>query len=222
MDIHSSRKDRNHEIEFWRFFFAVVVFLCHMNVLPYGALGVDFFFLLTGILMMGSIQKAIKETKAPRSTFDFVLHKVKAFYPELLLATVFTISVALIVCFISNTIDTTFLIKAVKTFFNGVVPIKMSGIMGSPGDYNGATWYLSSMIIGISLLALILIFSRHGIDARLFHNKLCIFLGALSLPLYITHRITTTAAYDLLSTFYSPPCELQPAYVSRCHSAHPC
>ena len=315
MDIHASRKNRNHEIEFWRFFFAVVVFLFHMNVLPYGALGVDFFFLLTGILMMASIQKAIKETKAPRSTLDFVLHKVKAFYPELLLATVFTISVALIVCFISNTIDTTFLIKAVKTFFNGVAPIKMTGIMGSPGDYNGATWYLSSMIIGIiitypllvrfgnhpllfitgvftcgylctvhgqlgyvythlgityegnlraigelllgatcyqainafqklnltylgsllttivkygcilaiiaismqnhtkwhgvalllALLALILIFSRHGIDTRLFQNKLCLFLGALSLPLYITHRITTTSLYDLISIRYSPP-----------------
>lgn len=68
MDSFNTSKPRNPEIEFWRFFFAVVIFLFHMNVIPYGLLGVDFFFLLTGILMKSNSAQHIM------LLFDAVTH----------------------------------------------------------------------------------------------------------------------------------------------------
>lgn len=311
MDSFNTSKPRNPEIEFWRFFFAVVIFLFHMNVIPYGLLGVDFFFLLTGILMMRSIQRAKSNNSEPLSTSQFVIRKVKAFYPELLAATLYTLCVALFVTAILHKVDTAIL---VKTFINGVIPLKMTGIFAMPQDYNGSTWYLSSMLIGIivtypflirfshhpllfiigificgflctvhgqlgnvythlgityegnfraigelllgatcyhtithfqkikltyfgeivstfikyscicgivfimfqnhakwhgvalclALMSLVFIFSKHGIDRHIFNNRICLFLGALSLPLYITHRISTTILNDLLSAHYPP------------------
>lgn len=297
-------KQKNPEIEFWRFFFAVVVFLSHISVLPYGALAVDFFFLLTGYLTMASIQNAASKNIS-KSAFAFIIHKIKSFYPELLAATFVSIAIALY----SQCIDLMVLAQAFKTLVNGMIPfLKMSGIGISVTDYNGATWYLSSMIIGLlvvypllvryrghalllvagvlicgflcvyhgalngvydfiyityegniraigellvgssiyplvqylknhrltlfcsallsllkiccigvivfistrhnssyhgialcaAILALILIFSEHGIDKNLFNNKLCLFLGALSLPLYLAHRTITIFANSLL------------------------
>ena len=303
---------RNAEAELLRFIFAVMVFLSHMNVLPNGALAVDFFFLLTGYLMVASIQKARLRNTHPKSTVAFIFHKIKSFYPELLVATVISIVVYFIACPI--TFDLIF--QAIKTAINGIVPIlKMTGIGISVSDFNGATWYLSSMLLGLilvyplfvksishsllfifgialcgflcvyhgqlngvytfigityegniravgelllggasyhairafsetkitvlasvlvalikyaalgliivvacmddtryhsialcsALVLLILVFSRKGIDKNIYANKLFIFLGSFSLPLYISHRAITACQHRLIPFENSTP-----------------
>lgn len=140
---------RNAEAEFLRFIFAIMVFLSHMNVLPNGALAVDFFFLLTGFLTVLSLHKSIQKGITPKSTFDFILHKIKSFYPELLIATV----ISIIVYFVAKPISFSLLCDAAKTAINGIIPVlKMTGCGISVTDFNGATWYLSSMIIALLIV----------------------------------------------------------------------
>lgn len=304
------RSPRNPEIELWRFFFAVVVFLDHMKVFPHASLAVDFFFLLTGYLTMVSIQKAAKEG-CTRSCFSFIIHKMKSFYPELLVAMVISIAIIWGV----HGVDANIFKQSCNTFINGILPfLKMSGLSMSAKDYNSATWYISSMLIGLVLvypqlvrygahafllavgvlicgflcayhgsldrvytylgvtyegnlravgelligatiyplaqylksmrptflcsvlatllkccgvacivyiasldntekhgialcaavMVLVLVVSGYGIDKRLYDNKLCLFLGALSLPFYLGHYTITTQMGALLPVSNAP------------------
>lgn len=176
-----SQSNRNHEAEFLRFIFAIMVFLSHMNVLPNGALAVDFFFLLTGYLTVASIQKSVHKGVTVRSTFDFIIHKIKSFYPELLTATL----ISILVYFVSIEITSHLLLSAAKTTINGIVPIlKMTGVGVSCSDFNGATWYISSMLIG--LIVIYPLFVRRGPHPLLFIigvficGFLCVYHGRLN------------------------------------------
>lgn len=153
---------RNPEIELWRFFFAVMVFLSHMNILPNGALAVDFFFLLTGYLTMNSISREKLRGNNVSGTSVFILRKISAFYPELLVATMTAIAIFLL----SRPFDFHLIATAVKTLINGIVPLKMTGIAISYGDFNGATWYISSMLIGLIIVYPLLV--RFGTHPMLF------------------------------------------------------
>lgn len=299
---------RNPEIELWRFFFAVMIFLYHMKVLPNGALAVDFFFLLTGYLTMNSISNNKKRSGHKiQGTCSFILRKVSTFYPELLVATISVIAIRLCV----QPIDLLQITGAIKTLANSILPLKMTGISISYWDFNAATWFISSMLIGliivypllvrfgthpllfitgviicgflcqyhgklndicvwygitfegnlraigelligatsyhavqsfsqinlkpiatflvtsikycciilivvisvlpytelhgaalcIGLLAISISFSGQVSDRRVYSNKLCIFLGALSLPFYLSHMGITTCSHYLVPSF---------------------
>lgn len=151
---------RNPEIELWRFFFAVMVFLSHMSVLPNGALAVDCFFLLTGYLTMNSISRARMKGNTVPGTGAFILRKLSTFYPELFVATITTIAIFLL----SRPLDFQLIATAAKTMINGILPLKMTGISISYVDFNGATWYISSMLIGLIIVYPLLVrFGTHPI-----------------------------------------------------------
>lgn len=185
MNVQAKPLIRNAEVELWRFVFACMVFLSHMGVYLNGALAVDFFFLLTGYLAMASIQRAEQRNMSPRGTFDFIIHKIKSFYPELLVATILSIVVYL--C--AKPIDGALLSQAFKTLINGIIPIlKMTGMGISVTDFNGATWFLSSMLIGLLVVYPIIVRVKTKSLLFIAGVLICGFLCQYNGALYYVYR----------------------------------
>lgn len=293
---------RNSEIEILRFVFAVLVVLSHsaellpegMKVFTHGGLAVEFFFLLSGYLMMASLRR---NAARPAEVHHFVFRKIKAFWPEMLVAVLLAIGVYRY----CGAPAVEVVKQSYNTFLSSLLLLKMTGITPDKWDWNGPTWYLSSMVIGMcitypllkrrgthfvllpialllcgflmksngmlanayewtgityagnlravaeliigafawqgaqwlraqtlgvklrALLALVkwlgvvfvlflshvawcswdgaclvalwcvivIAFSGHSLDRSLFQNRFCLFLGAFSLPLYLSHRVWT-------------------------------
>ena len=93
-----AKSNRNGKIEFLRFLFSVIIVIHHSRYILGddqclflgGSLAVEFFFLVSGYLMMASIDR-ISARKAPgqdlgRETLGFLWRKARAVYPDLLIA----------------------------------------------------------------------------------------------------------------------------------------
>ena len=169
--------NRNTEIELLRFVFAVLVVLSHsaellpigMKMFSHGGLAVEFFFLLSGYLMMASLRK---NTVCTPEVHSFIWRKIQAFWPEMLIAVLLAIGVYRY-CGASA-------VEVVKqsynTFLSSLLLLKMTGIPPDKWDWNGPTWYLSSMVIGMCITYPLL--KRWGTHAvlLLFALMLCGFL----------------------------------------------
>lgn len=180
---------KNGEVEFLRFFFAIMVFLSHVSVLPYGGIAVDFFFILTGCLTMASIVKRKRIGQTSLSCFEFLKRKIGIFYAEAILAALLSI----LVYAISNP-SSDFYTKAIVTISNNVLLIKMSGILPYPSDFNGATWFLSSLIIG--LLVVYPLLCRYG------SHPLLLALGIVISGYLCSDHGSLTGVYDWLGFTY--------------------
>lgn len=168
---------RNGEVELLRFLLAALVMLYHGNdlinagggfkVIRCGYLAVDVFFMLSGYLMMRSI--ANQGSGAPgMTTPSFLLHKIKAFFPELAIATLvacgvvaFTAGITPGVCFCSFC-----------SVCEDIFLLKMCNLCEPRGDLNGPTWYLSSMVLSMGLLYPLL--KRYGVTSLLVGCAVCI------------------------------------------------
>lgn len=90
-----SKRD-NLEIECYRIFFTISVAVLHFSedytgtrgIIPGGYLGVDFFFMLSGYLMMKHWVKSQKQGSAFSNTFRYFSHRIKRLYPPYLVATI--------------------------------------------------------------------------------------------------------------------------------------
>ena len=146
---------RNGKIELWRFLFSVIIVIHHSRYLVGdkncmflgGSLAVEFFFLISGYLMMASIAR---KKEAPgelgRETLGYLGRKFKSLMPEMLVAYVIA------VIFVAVTKDYN-LKKVVKlcldTFFE-ITQLKMSGLHAV--SLNGVTWYISTMLLCMAVL----------------------------------------------------------------------
>lgn len=158
MDKSITKKSRCGEIELWRGLAACLILLLHTHYIPgvhalckEGNIAVEFFFLLSGYLMAASMAKrALTPCAAadlPRETAAFVWHKIKAFWPELLLACTIGLGFFAVAHHgepgkVAN--------ACLETFGSNVLMLKMTGL--TTNGINGATWYLSAMVIGCTLL----------------------------------------------------------------------
>ena len=153
-----ARCNRNGKIEFLRFIFSVIIVIHHSRYVLGdanckflgGSFAVEFFFLVSGYLMMASIEK-LSTRKAPgqglgKETLGFLWKKAKAVYPELLIAWI----IALI--FTANAQKKSILgwvALAVDSFYE-LTLLKMSGLYST--SLNGVTWYISSMLLCMAIL----------------------------------------------------------------------
>ena len=143
---------RNGKIDFLKFIFSVIVVVHHSrNVvgtdnLPFlgGAFAVEFFFIVSGYLMMASISR-MPETGLPVGveTRNFIIKKYKSFYPEVLVA--FVIAGAVTFPFSKRT-----LVDYLVSSFHEITLLKMIGI--GVVRANPPTWYMSSMLLCMLLL----------------------------------------------------------------------
>lgn len=152
---------------------------CGRSFFPYGRLGVEFFFLLSGYLLASSVER--KTIKKPAlswnaihgETLSFICKRFASFFPETFIACLFACLLYFVLCHPSVK---EFAPALVGTMFGKTCCLSMSGLFS--GGPNGEVWYLSSLLLLTSLLYPFL--RRFGTSPALF------FLGWLILGmLYI-------------------------------------
>ncbi|MBQ5545717.1 MAG: acyltransferase [Clostridia bacterium] len=163
--MEKSRSKRNGTLEFWRFAFAAFVLLFHaekyilgepsmakgvfFGFFPHGAIGVEFFFLLTGLfLAMSADKQRHRQPDAPigDETVRFVWKKYTAIFPYHFIAFVTLFIIAVIV----RQYDW---FHNVLLFVNSLPNLFLFQMTGVPaGNLNHVEWYLSVMIIAIAVI----------------------------------------------------------------------
>lgn len=139
---------RISEIEILRVVAAIVIMLFHMNVLPGGGrLAVEFFAILSGLLMARSVEKK-KELGIIQSTRSFITGKIQSFYPELVIATILGI-----LCFnyakypLGESLS-----YIVRSIIGNLLFLRMSGFSWCADGACPPAWYLSSMVLAMLLI----------------------------------------------------------------------
>ena len=158
---------RNGKIELLRFIFcmAVLLFHCekyvlgepsledgyHLSLFCHGSMGVEFFFLVSGVLMAKSMSKKIRQQTELQETLaqeslGFLKRKITSIFPM----HVMTFILAFIAYVLANHMNYIEMmgkaVESIPSFFL----IQMSGInLCSP---NHITWYISCMLIAMAIL----------------------------------------------------------------------
>lgn len=166
MDWKIMRKQHNVTIDFLRFLFSVIVVLHHSRYVLGddncyflgGSLAVEFFFFVSGYLLLVSADKAGRKNGAGTTgiggeatgigaeTLHFILHKIRSFLPEFLIAW----WIGFVLIGVVRQYGVLDYLKAFGNDFWELTLVKMSGLFTHGID--GAMWYLSAMLLGMALL----------------------------------------------------------------------
>lgn len=147
---------RNNWIELLRFLFALLIPLYHGRFLPpetswfrapNGAVAVEFFFILTGFLMAGSVKKRLNsQVDLGKDTGAFLKKKYLSVFPYHFFSYVCSFLVAVVVGGLT-------VVGAVKLFVGSLPNLFMLDLVGLPfTKVAGYIWFLSAMFIAIALL----------------------------------------------------------------------
>ncbi len=148
---------RNGEIEFLRFVFASIVVFHHSynlfgklgsSIFTRGSFAVEFFFIVSGFLLMKSVSKCENACQDPgMETIGFLKKKISSLYPELLLAE----GVGLIFVLLTNKAP----LKRLLWIIGSSIPSDLFFI-GRTGlgtnSLNGPVWYISTMLITMMIM----------------------------------------------------------------------
>lgn len=172
MDWKIMRKQHNVTIDFLRFLFSVIVVLHHSRYVLGddncyflgGSLAVEFFFFVSGYLLLVGADKAGRENGAGdllsggvetkgagtngigTETLHFILHKIRSFLPEFLIAW----WIGFVLIGVVRQYGVLDYLKAFGNDFWELTLVKMSGLFTHGID--GAMWYLSAMLLGMAFL----------------------------------------------------------------------
>ncbi len=147
---------KNGMIEFLRFVFCVAVVLLHSGVLfseqskplKYGSYAVEFFFIVSGYLMIKSIKKAESaelKTSLGRETCAFLRHKFCPLMPYLILVFIYGLIIHYI--FIRDSLEYTDTYAYFITSLGELLGLRMTGLKVQV--LNGNIWYISAMLIAM-------------------------------------------------------------------------
>lgn len=150
------RKKRVGEIELFRFIFSVIILLRHFEsvvnenlVFPGGAYGVEFFFLVSGYLMMASVEKASSRENTcsiPVDTWSYLRKKVKSVYLEIFLA----YGIGFVVICVCRS----FRWNDIRNLFrNSIFELLLVQRFGlGSNSVNSPIWYIESMLLAMAVL----------------------------------------------------------------------
>lgn len=154
---------KNGEIELLRFVFAMIIVIFHFEfnykfgIFTQGRIGVEFFFLVTGVLMAKGAEKIhIENHSIPNQTYIFISKKIKSFYPCFILVFILRCVLELLVL---DKIPITVICKKIFLSIPGILLFKMNGISYEEGIDTGGDWFLSAMILAIFILYPILLYN---------------------------------------------------------------
>ena len=138
---------RNSYIDLIKFIFAIVIVLFHMSggVFPGGRVAVEGFFMISGYLMMRTIDRENRESREI-SAWHFIKHKYCALFPYLLPS----ILIGYTVISIRNGRTLTEHAGSAQLLFTDIIPLKSLGFYS--WDAVGISWYLSAMFFALFLL----------------------------------------------------------------------
>ncbi len=150
---------RNGEIDFLRFLFASIIMLHHSRyvlgdencLFLGGSLAVEFYFLVSGYLLMASVvnanQKTQHSTMLGTETSHFLLRKIQAIFPEWLIAWMIGF---IFVLYADQVHSMSGIYNRFMDYFFELTLLRSSGLHISA--INGVMWYLSAMLICMAIL----------------------------------------------------------------------
>ena len=147
-------KKRNGKIDFFKFVFSLIIVFHHSKMLVGeenslflgGSFAVEFFFIVSGCLMMASIKRASEAHSSlllGKETRNYIKKKVKPLFPEMLL------SYCIALVFVSYA-QSRNIIGLFMRSFHSLMLWDMSGLREEP--INTATWYISAMLLCMAIL----------------------------------------------------------------------
>jgi len=147
------KQEQNYFIEFLRFIFSIAILFYHSwmfigvygeGLVKRGFLAVDFYFIVTGYLMLNSLNKeGTKIQSIISDSINFVLKKFKRLLPSLLV----TFGIGLVFVYGRNIVNIELLLS------NAIIgELLQLGIFGYPLTVNSSWWYLSAMFIVLLIL----------------------------------------------------------------------
>ena len=153
----NTRGGKNGKIELLRFIFAVIIVIHHFRVVvgdrnsPFlgGSLAVEFFFILSGYLMMVSLERLSAKPvdgNLGSETVSFLFKKAKAVYPEMVITYFLGIAV--------YAFARSYSLKAAgKLFANSVWELLFLQRTGlGVSSVNGVTWYIGAMLLCMAVM----------------------------------------------------------------------
>ena len=150
-------KKRNGKIELLRFLFSVWIMLFHSyyfaadgawSIAKRGAMGVEFFFILSGYLMACSVKKkeALPCDHLGRETSQFILHKITALMPNFIIAWAIGLAV------MHYRAGDYTLVALIKRAIEGVWELTFLTMAGFGNVRVNVDWYISAMILAMLVL----------------------------------------------------------------------
>ena len=155
--VPSAKKVRNGKIEFLRFLFSIIIVIHHSrsflgdDISPFlgGSLAVEFFFFVSGYLMMATVEKKNqvgRPDKIGAETAGYIYKKWISVLPESLIAWIIGFFV---ICFTEHTGLRDMIVRFIDSVWEPFL-FTMTGL-GRRG-INGVVWYVSAMLICMALL----------------------------------------------------------------------
>ena len=152
MIVLEKKSDNNYCIDFYRFVFSFILIFYHSwmftgvysnGIFNYGFYAVDFYFIVTGYLMINTINKDNrKKYDLFKDTFEFIYKKIIRLLPAMIIAFI----IGIILVFGKN-----FEFKIL--FSDSVVgELLQLGIFGYDMPINSSWWYISAMILCLMIL----------------------------------------------------------------------
>ena len=142
----------NYCIDFYRFIFSLIIMIYHSwmftgiygnGLFNYGFYAVDFYFIVTGYVMMNSINKRNdKVDNLGKETFNFIYRKIKKIFPAIIVS--FLIGIIFVY---GKNINIKLLVSD-----NIIGESLLLGILGYEMPVNIALWYISAMIMSLMIL----------------------------------------------------------------------
>ena len=145
---------RNGFLDFLKLLFAFIIVIGHGDtiygsvnpnkLIPLASFGVEFFFLVSGAMLLRSFEKQKQSKSIANDTFEFMKHKIKGLCPNYF--------VAWIVLFIIINIGINFK-TIIFNFFKAIPELLFLKMAGMPTlSFNGNTWYISAMLLALLII----------------------------------------------------------------------
>lgn len=161
-----SAPERNGAIDFYRFLFACIIYILHIRrygnfdspngQFNGGYLGVEFFFILSGFLMMRNIQSGIEaaggDSSAEQLTVKYFISRYKKLMPPYWFY-------GLTFLVVRKLTDPEYGMK--KAFLKGLPDFLGIEVFWQPGQVGGALWYVSALLWASSLIYYLLLKKRN-------------------------------------------------------------
>lgn len=145
---------RNGFLDFLKLLFAFIIVIGHGDtiygsvnpnkLIPLASFGVEFFFLVSGAMLLRSFEKQKQSKSISEDTFNFMIHKIKGLCPNYYVAWI----TLFIILSIGNNLTTIIL-----NFFKAVPELLFLKMSGMPTlVFNGNTWYISAMLLALLII----------------------------------------------------------------------
>lgn len=148
-------KKRSGNLDLLKFLFSLMILMFHGKnlatsenyIFPGGSIAVEFFFVVSGVLMAKAASSYVMQDNLGKDTFVFMKHKISGLMPNYYVAFV----IAFLVLH-RGTTSVSVLIKDLTSSVWELLLVINSGLRPSKSVCNGPVWYLSAMLLAMCII----------------------------------------------------------------------